>query len=546
MNLAELIEGLAVRGAAGSLGGVRVCDITDDSRTALPGSLFIARAGTKMDGRKFIPDALKAGAVAVLTDDPGLKAPGGVALLVSDDVPAVAAAMAERFYGNPSARLELVGITGTNGKTTTAHLVHQMLNGAGVRCGLIGTVEIDDGREVAPAVLTTPPATELSRTFAVMLENGCKAAAMEVSSHALDQSRVGALKFDIGVFTNLTGDHLDYHGTMEAYGQAKAKLFAMLPPSGWAVINAEDPAGKLMAAATRAQVMWCGVGDGRHEPAEEPLTRGAKTGVRKRGQREEPAARGTILEMTMMGTVAEFAGPWGKFEARMSLIGRHNVMNALQAIGAAWAAGVQPAALPRLIRAAKAPPGRLEPVTEAGDPFAVLVDYAHSDDALRKVLGTLRPLVGGRKTPSGSLRSPLPPRAAGEGGRLRVVFGCGGDRDRTKRARMGAAAAELADAVYVTSDNPRTERPSAIIDEILAGIPGEQRGKVSVDADRGKAIERAIGQSRPGDLVLIAGKGHETYQIVPDGKGGTVTNHFDDREVARAALGMEARVGAEA
>ncbi|MBX3377053.1 MAG: UDP-N-acetylmuramoyl-L-alanyl-D-glutamate--2,6-diaminopimelate ligase [Phycisphaeraceae bacterium] len=516
MNLGVLIEGLDVRGASGvPPAALRICDITDDSRTVVPGSLFIARAGTKADGRKFVPEAISAGAVAILTDDPGLKLPAkaGAAVVVTADVPRIAAAMAERFYGSPTARLDLVGITGTNGKTTTAHLVHQLLNGAGVRCGLIGTVVIDDGVETAAATLTTPPATELSRTFGRMVEAGCQAAVMEVSSHALDQGRVAALHFDIGVFTNLTGDHLDYHKTMEAYAAAKAKLFEMLPAEGWAVVNVEDAHAPRMLRECRARVMRCRVEDG---PG--PMV---KWGAADDGHMD---CRATVREMTMNGTRVVFTGPWGAFETTVRLLGRHNVMNALQAVCAAYAAGVQPVALERNLSAAVAPPGRLEPVTTPADPFAVLVDYAHTDDAMRKVLAAVGPLVKDRGKDGG--------------GRLSIVFGCGGDRDQSKRARMGAAAAEMADLVYVTSDNPRTERASDIISQILEGIPGEVReaGRVMVDADRKRAIQRAIEEARAGDILLIAGKGHETYQIVSDGRGGTISHHFDDREAARAAL----------
>jgi UDP-N-acetylmuramoyl-L-alanyl-D-glutamate--2,6-diaminopimelate ligase len=508
MNLGELIDGLLVRSAGGAPpSAIRICDITDDSRTVLPGSLFIARPGTKEDGRRFIPDALRAGASAVLTNDASVDPGPGAVVLVADDVPQIAAMIAERFYGSPSSRLELIGITGTNGKTTTAHLVHQILNGAGVRCGLIGTVQIDDGREVAPATLTTPPATELSRTMAVMVENGCQAAVMESSSHALEQARVAALSYDVAVFTNLTGDHLDYHGTMENYAAAKARLFRMLPESGWAIVNGEDPWSERMVRGCAARVVRCFVDDGRTP----------KPGADQ--------ARASVRSMSMSGTEAEFVGPWGTFRARLRLVGRHNVMNALQAATAAFAAGVQPAALERQLALAMAPPGRLEPVTAPAHPFSVMVDYAHSDDAIRQVLTTLRPLV----------------RASG---RLVIVFGCGGDRDKTKRPRMGAAAVELADAVHITSDNPRTERPGEIIDQILAGIPGEARAKVRVNADRRRAIEQAIGEARPGDVVLIAGKGHEDYQILPDGSGGTKTVHFDDREVAREALARRTPAGA--
>jgi UDP-N-acetylmuramoyl-L-alanyl-D-glutamate--2,6-diaminopimelate ligase len=517
MNLADLIAGLPVRPAGGQASPrpLRVCDITEDSRTVVPGSLFVARVGTKSDGRKFVSDAAASGAVAVLTDDPTPALAQGcrVPLFVADDLPRTLAAMAERFYGEPTGELELIGITGTNGKTTTAHLTHQILNGAGVRCGLIGTVMVDDGVAIGPATLTTPPATELSRTFGVMVEAGCKAAVMESSSHALEQARVSALKYDIAVFTNLTGDHLDYHGTMEAYGAAKARLFETLGPDGWAVVNAEDPWHAVMLERCRAKVIRCSV---RDTGAACPTAGAEEPSHKERAY----LACATIRSMTMTGARIHFDGPWGQFETSVRLVGRHNVMNALQALCASWAAGVQRPALERVIRTAAAPPGRLEPVTGAHDPYAVLVDYAHTDDAMRKVISALTPLVHGSE-----------PR-----GRLILVFGCGGDRDRTKRPRMGAAGSGMADVVIVTSDNPRTERPSDIIDQILSGISAENRGKVQVEVDRKRAIRKAVEMARPGDLVLIAGKGHETEQIMPDGRGGTVRHHFDDREVARAAL----------
>jgi UDP-N-acetylmuramoyl-L-alanyl-D-glutamate--2,6-diaminopimelate ligase len=534
MKLGELIAGLKVRPAgpvdASQAGAVRICDLTDDSRTVVPGSLFIARGGTKDDGRKFVPDAIRAGAVAVLTDDPRVAIPRGsaVAVLVSDDLPIVAAQMAERFYGSPSSKLDLIGITGTNGKTTTAHLVHQILNGVGTRCGLIGTVLIDDGREVAPAILTTPPATELSRTLSVMAESGCAACVMEVSSHALEQARVAALGYDIAVFTNLTGDHLDYHGTMDAYAAAKAMLFEKLPSTGWAIVNAEDPYADRMLASCRAQILRCSVDDARAGLAPKRLPPAPPEGE----------CRATIRSMTMSGTQVTFAGPWGRFEVTMRLVGRHNAMNALQALAACHCLGVEAPVLERQIAVAAAPPGRLEPVTGPADPYAVLVDYAHTDDALRKVMETLRPLLDERIAAPGARGL----RGEHRSGRLCVVFGCGGDRDATKRPRMGAVAAELADTVIVTSDNPRTERPSDIIDQILAGVPGELRQKVSVDADRARAIERAIEGARPGDIILIAGKGHETDQIMPDGRGGTVRHHFDDREAAKLALVQRRRM----
>jgi UDP-N-acetylmuramoyl-L-alanyl-D-glutamate--2,6-diaminopimelate ligase len=529
MRLDQLIAGLDVQCLSedAQLARIRVCDLTDDSRTVLPGTLFIARSGTRLDGRTFIPEAVRGGAVAILTDlaDKALARAIEVPVLSTRELPATMAHLAERFYGEPSSKLKLIGITGTNGKTTTAHLVHQLLNGANTRCGLIGTVMVDDGREIGPATLTTPPATELSRTLATMVEAGCKAGVMEVSSHALAQSRASALKFDIGIFTNLTGDHLDYHGTMEAYAAAKARLCQALPPApdGWMIVNGEDPWAARMVEGCRANVVWCRVDDdGRNDggPDARPANPDAQQSV---------VARAAIRSMSMTATRVLFEGPWGTFESSLRLIGRHNVMNALQALCAAWCAGIDATLLERALRKATSPPGRLEPVGSPEDDITVLVDYAHTDDALRKVISGLLPLL---KDARGNAR-----------GRLILVFGCGGDRDQSKRPRMGQVAAALADETIVTSDNPRTERPSDIVDGILAGIGREARERILVEVDRRRAIEKAVQRARPGDLVLIAGKGHETEQIMPDGRGGTIRRHFDDREVARDALAERLRAG---
>ena len=497
MDLSSLINALPVRWV-GDTRPVRICDITDDSRTVVPGSLFVARRGAKSDGRRFIADAVSAGAVAVLTDEAPASAPKGAPVLLADDVPLAAAQISERFFGEPSRRLAMVGVTGTNGKTTTAHLVHELLNRAGLRCGLIGTVQIDDGVEMGPATYTTPPAMELSRTLALMVDAGCRAAATEVSSHALVQKRVAALRFDVGVFTNLTGDHLDYHETMEAYADAKGELFAMLPEDGVAIANADDPWADRVLARCRARRLDCRIGDGRAD------------------------ARAAIGASTLDGMDLTLAGPWGEVATRVPLIGRHNAMNALQAIAAAHAAGLDPHALgpdrlASLVAHLRAPPGRLEPV--ACDDLSIFVDYAHTDDALENVLSTLAPLAHAR------------PDA-----KLWVVFGCGGDRDRTKRPRMGAAATRLADRVVVTSDNPRTERPRSIINEIIEGVEPQMRSQLLVEPDREKAIALAVAEAAPGDAVLIAGKGHEDYQILPDGHGGTVRRDFDDRHVAALAV----------
>ncbi|MCE2882447.1 MAG: UDP-N-acetylmuramoyl-L-alanyl-D-glutamate--2,6-diaminopimelate ligase [Planctomycetaceae bacterium] len=488
MKLSTILEGLSVCRTDGS--DPDIWSIVEDSRKVREGALFIARSGTKSDGAAFLADALGRGAAAVVcaagTARPAAL-PSSVAWVECEDPALVAALAGERFHGNPSSALELVGVTGTNGKTTIAYLTQQLFSAAGTRCGLVGTVEIDDGARRVPSALTTPPALELSELFARMLENGCRAAAMEVSSHSLAQHRVAALRFRTGIFTNLTGDHLDYHGTMERYADAKATLFRMLDESGTAVINIDDPWHKAMLPP-RAKLLTTSVLDPKAD------------------------CHATIHRMGLDAMDVTFRGPWGLLELRLPLVGRHNAMNALQAAAAAWSRGVDGERLGRALATCQAPPGRLQPVQVGGAGFSVLVDYAHSDDALANVLRALRPT--------------LP-----EGGRLRVVFGCGGDRDRTKRPRMAKVACEGADEVIVTSDNPRTEDPDAIIAEILTGVPGDAHGRVQVEADRARAIALAVSTAREGDIVLIAGKGHEDYQII-----GSEKRSFDDRREAEAAL----------
>ena len=494
MKLSTLIAGLDVTVPA-AVDPV-IWNLAEDSRKVRQGACFFARVGTKADGRAFIADAIARGAVAVIAPK-GSPAPEGmpstVAWVEAADPALAAALIAERFHGSPSRTLELVGVTGTNGKTTIAYLVQQLLAASGLRTGLVGTVEIDDGAARVPSQLTTPPALELSELFARMVDHGCRAAAMEVSSHSLDQKRVAGLSFRTAIFTNLTGDHLDYHGTMERYAEAKATLFSMLDPSGTAIVNIDDPWSRVMLEAAK------------------------RSGARVlRVSLVDPTADcfGTVHRMGLESMDVTFRGPWGLIEMKLPLVGRHNAMNALEAAAAAWTRGVDQARLAHALSVCAAPPGRLQPVAVGGAGFSVLVDYAHSDDALANVLGALRPTVPA-------------------GGRLRVVFGCGGDRDRTKRPRMAKVACEGADEVIVTSDNPRTEDPQAIIEEILAGVPAEVRSRVVVEADRAKAIALAVSTAREGDIILIAGKGHEDYQII-----GTEKRNFDDRREAEAALRM--------
>ena len=502
MNLADLISGLNIRCVTQGvdLKAIRICDLTEDSRTAVPGSLFIARVGTKSDGCRYIEPAIKCGCVAILCDHEDVELPerSDAVLLVADDVKQVGAVLAERFYGEPGQSLIAVGITGTNGKTTIAHLAHQLIEAGGVGCGLIGTVEIDDGRERARASMTTPPAVELSRTLATMVEHECKAVVMEVSSHALDQSRAGAIGFDACVFTNLTGDHLDYHQTIEHYRDSKRRLFGLLKPNGLAAVNVDDASGEKMLESCDdgAQIVRCACGESV-----------------------------VVNNETISGMTLELNTPSGQISSRVPIFGVYNAMNIFQAVVIAQfvlaRAGIDPAVANQEIALELEhlvlPAGRFEHAESADDDVVVLVDFAHTDDALKSSLGAIRSVLDARA-------------------KLWCVFGCGGDRDKSKRPRMGEVVSRIADAVVITSDNPRTEVPSRIIDEILSGIDGAHKGKVSVHSDRSRAIHHAIANASAGDVVLITGKGHELEQVSPDGAGGTISAHFDDREHARVAL----------
>jgi len=471
---------------------VPIAGVTDDSRVVAANWLFVARPGARADGRAFIEDAIARGASAILVDDPGVAAavPAGPAVLLAAPGQAALAGalLAERFHGSPSRALDLIGITGTNGKTTTAVLVQQLLAAAGMRCGVIGTVYVDDGVDRHPAELTTPSAMELSALLGRMVANRCTAAAMECSSHALHQGRTAGLRFGTAVFTNLTGDHLDYHGSMEAYAEAKATLFRGLDASATAVVNADVAWTARILEGCQARTLTCSLRD----PGADFFAH---------LDRLDPGS-----------TWATVTAPWGRFSLRLPLVGLHNLMNALEAAAAAHSLGVAGPIIAEALGRAHAPPGRLEPVTPPGAPFTLLVDYAHTDDALENVLRSLRALVPA-------------------GGRLVALFGCGGDRDRTKRPRMAAVAARLADSVVITSDNPRTEDPEAIIGEILGGIPSHKRAQARTIVDRAAAIQAVVADARAGDVILIAGKGHEDHQIV-----GTSKRPFDDRLVARAAL----------
>jgi UDP-N-acetylmuramoyl-L-alanyl-D-glutamate--2,6-diaminopimelate ligase len=493
MPTTALLEALPDKTVLGALPAA-VTGLAYDSRKVGAGACFVAVPGFKQDGRKFAADALGRGAAVVVAEgaDPLPGSPAARVLVPSSRE--ALARLADAYHGHPSRRLTMVGITGTNGKTTTSLLVEALLGAGGRPTGVIGTIQYRVGAQAETASQTTPEALELQALLARMVEAGVGGAAMEVSSHALALSRVDGIEFDVAVFTNLTQDHLDFHRTFEAYRDAKARLFDLLAvgrkPRRTAVVNVDDPAGAAMVRAASADARVRIVTFGLRAPAT----------LRPRG-----------WESGMDGIRLEIDTPGGAIAITSALVGEHNVMNLLGAVGVGLALEMAPAQIGRVLSRVDTVPGRFERV-EAGQPFLVVVDYAHTPDALENVLTTARKLLR-------------------PGARLGVVFGCGGDRDRGKRPIMGGIAARLADRAWVTSDNPRSERPEAILAEIETGIPAAAAGRHESIADRRRAIQGAVAWAREGDVVVIAGKGHETYQIV-----GSEVLPFDDREVAREAL----------
>jgi len=469
---------------------VPVTGVTCDSRRVQPGHVFVALKGQHVDGAVFARQALERGAVVVVSQEPPPQQVQAPWTVVHDARRALALLAAE-FYGNPSAGLQVVGITGTNGKTTTAYLVASIFEAAGIRCGVLGTVGYRIGLEMREATHTTPEAPEVQSLLREMVDRGCGACAMEVSSHALSLSRVDGMTFAAGVFTNLTRDHLDFHADMESYFQAKRRLFEMLPRSAPSLINLDDPrAAALIEIAGR------------------PVTYAVN--------RRADLSPGP-LSFSLQGLKFDVRTPRGTLHITSSLVGRPNVYNILAAVSTATALGISFDAIERGIASLEGVPGRFQVVSGAKDDVTVVVDYAHTDDALKNLLETARPLTAGR---------------------LITVFGCGGDRDRTKRPLMGAVAGRLSDLIVITSDNPRSEDPLKIIEEIQRGITADTRRdtaqRMLTYVDRRDAIGKAIELARPGDVVLIAGKGHEKYQII----GGEV-RPFDDVAVARDALGRK-------
>jgi UDP-N-acetylmuramoyl-L-alanyl-D-glutamate--2,6-diaminopimelate ligase len=492
-----LLEALPDKTVLGTLPG-RVTGIAYDSRKVAPGELFVAIPGFKQDGRRFATDAVGRGAAAVVAEGADPLPGSAAARIIVPSSRQALARLADAYYGRPSEHLTVVGITGTNGKTTTSLLVEALLGAGGRPTGVIGTIQYRVGDQAEAASQTTPEALELQALLSRMVRARVGGAAMEVSSHALSLHRVDGIEFDVAVFTNLTQDHLDFHRTLESYRDAKARLFALLAagrkPRRTAVVNTDDPAGAAMLAAAgadaRVRLLTIGLSGGLHGQAE---------------------LRPRHWESGMDGIRLQVDSSRGPIEITSPLVGEHNVMNLLGAVGVGLALDMEPRQIGPILSRVATVPGRFERV-EAGQPFLVVVDYAHTPDALERVLTTARKLLQ-------------------PGARLGVVFGCGGDRDRTKRPIMGGIASRLADRAWVTSDNPRSEEPEAILAEIETGMPPEAAGRHESIADRGRAIQNAVAWAREGDVVVIAGKGHETYQIV-----GAEVLPFDDRDVARTAL----------
>jgi UDP-N-acetylmuramoyl-L-alanyl-D-glutamate--2,6-diaminopimelate ligase len=460
--------------------------VTYDSRRVKPGSVFIALRGEKADGLTFVPQAIAGGAAAIVVEH---AAPAGERLpwVVVKNARLALALLSAEYFGHPSRQMQVVGITGTNGKTTTSYLLNAIFEAAGVRCGLMGTVTYRIGDQSFEATRTTPEAPEVQGFMRQMVDAGCGACVMEVSSHALALHRVDGIDFSAGVFTNLTRDHLDFHGDMETYFTAKRRLFELLPAGVPAVINVDDPRGaSLMDVVSR------------------PVTYGISKAA--------DVAPGP-LSYTLSGLQFEARTPQGTVNVRSPLVGRPNVYNILAAIGTTAALGIPLTAIERGLATLPGVPGRFELASVADDDVTVVIDYAHTDDALRNLLETARSMA---------------PK------RVITVFGAGGDRDRTKRPLMGMVAARLSDVVVITSDNPRSEDPLRIIEEVKRGAEPETRqsnAELLSIADRREAIARAVRVAERGDIVLIAGKGHEKYQEIA-GR----THPFDDVAVAREAL----------
>jgi len=485
MNFLSVLRNAPVINAQGD---VPVSGVTHISGEVKPGYVFVAIKGARTDGHDFIPQAIAQGAVAVILTRT-VELPAGIAFAIVENSRMALSAIAAALNGEPSRHMRMIGITGTNGKTTTAYLVRSILQSQGLTTGLMGTVQIEVGTEVLPVKFTTPEAQDLQSLLRQMQDNNVTHAVMEVSSHSLAQHRVDHVEYDTAVFTNLTQDHLDLHGTMDNYFEAKALLFTRLNQASQkegktAVINIDDPYGRMLVERSAACILTYAI----DRPAD---------------------IIAQDINSNALGSKFTLVTPWGTKAITIRTPGKHSIYNALAAAGAALAEGCS---LDTIARGLLQPPvpGRMEQVDD-GQSFAVFVDYAHSPDGLENVLKASRGFALGR---------------------VIVIFGCGGDRDRGKRPLMGAIAAQLSDIAILTSDNPRSEDPLRIIEDVLPGFYGANAStRVIVEPDRRVAIRKAIEIAQPNDVVLITGKGHETYQIFKDG-----TVHFDDREEALNAI----------
>ena len=487
-DLASLVEGAVVIGDKHT----EITGIEHDSRKVKDGTLFVCIPGVHVDGHAFIPQALKAGAKAVLTTREDVEVPAGIAVLRVPELQQALDTIVPYFYDYPAKKMRVIGITGTNGKTTTSYITRAILRNAGYKVGLIGTIQIMIEDEVYPIHNTTPDVVELQKTLAMMHDKGMDYVVMEVSSHALDQERVAGIEFDTAVFTNLTQDHLDYHKTMENYKLAKAKLFDKVCQPGvkkgkTAVVNIDDAAGQTMLEHAKCEHITYAIDN------------------------EQASLRATDVNVLASG--AKFTlneASFGKMPLDLHITGIFNVYNVMSAVGAALAEHVDAAVIAKTLADFTAVPGRFE-LVRAGQDFSIIVDYAHTPDGVENVLETARKIAKKR---------------------IIAVFGCGGDRDNTKRPIMGRIAGKLADIVIATSDNPRTENPQQILDQVEAGVEetiGNKHHEKIID--RREAICRAIELAEKDDIVAILGKGHENYQILKD-----KTIHFDDKEEARAAV----------
>jgi UDP-N-acetylmuramoyl-L-alanyl-D-glutamate--2,6-diaminopimelate ligase len=458
--------------------------VCSDSRNIRQGDIFVAVKGTRIDGHNFIGQAAVSGARYIVTQQPTQVASAEV--IQTEDTTKALGLLSQAYYNYPNSKLVNLAVTGTNGKTTTTYLVRSIIVNAGKKCGLIGTITIDlgSGEDNIGSSMTTPDALELAALAEKMAGAGSQYMVMEASSHAIEQNRLAGIDFTVAAFTNFTGDHLDYHKTMEAYLAAKLRLFESLSADATAIINKDDPVYQQVAVVTKANRIFYS------------LETDADLTVK-------------VISMDINGTVFDILFKGEKARVKSPLIGKHNLSNHLAAAGLAIGAGFDLKTIAAGLSKLAVVPGRLHKVPSKKD-FTVLVDYAHTDDALKNVLSTLKPLCKGQ---------------------LIAIFGCGGDRDKTKRPRMAQTVQQFADEIYVTSDNPRTEKPAAIIEDILEGFPNRLADNIFIQPDRKIAIEEAIKNAKSGDIVLIAGKGHENYQII-----GAEKQHFSDIETAAEFL----------